>query len=581
MKNIDIKKIGRLAVIVIAGIAIGWFIKPSQPSAENHSLESHEGEEVWTCSMHPQIRQSEPGKCPLCGMDLIPVSGLETDDQQVVLSENAIRLANIQTMKVSSKDPVKELNLFGKVKPDERMLHSQTSHLKGRIEELRVNFTGESVRKNQVLAYIYSPDLVTTQEELIETYKIREEQPELYNAARERLINWKLTNEQIDNIIKEGSHIDRFPVLSDVNGIVIRKMVSNGDHVMAGQPLYEVANLSTVWVQLDVYEKDLPWVKKGNEVNISVESLPGEIFEGEVSFVDPVINPATRVANARVELKNEGLRLKPEMLVTGKISASLENASGELIIPKSAVMWTGERSIVYVRQQAQNGTAFALREVNIGPAVGDGFIIREGLEEGEEIAINGTFAIDAAAQLEGKPSMMSPFSSSVNYVPEGTGVAVSAPSFTIESDSRKVIFSLLENYLLMKDQLVLGNLNEAKSHLADVKKIIESNTEISKIEEANSFWIEFKSKTTSILDEMAKETDLENFRLAFKPLSAEIINLAEAFGPYEKTIFVQHCPMADGYNGADWISTEEEIKNPYFGDAMLTCGSVTKVISKQ
>jgi Cu(I)/Ag(I) efflux system membrane fusion protein len=359
--------------------------------------------------MHPTVRQSGPGKCPICGMNLIP---LESDQEAeeltgVKLSETAMKLANIQTTEIRTDQAVKEIRLNGKVQADERRISSQSAHIPGRIERLMVNSTGEYVSAGQVIAYIYSPELVTAQQELLEAFKIRESQPSLYAAAREKLKTWKLADGQIDKMLTENRSLERFPLLADVSGIVLERKVNVGDYVSRGMAIYDVADLSHLWLQFDVYESDLKWVKKNSVIEFTVESLPGEKFEGKISFIDPIINPKTRVAKARVEVVNPGLKLKPEMFATGIVKTNLKG-SGEIILPKSAVMWTGQRSIVYVKNTSDKGISFSLREVVLGPSLGDSNVIESGLESGMEVVTNGTFTIDAASQLAGKPSMMNP-----------------------------------------------------------------------------------------------------------------------------------------------------------------------------
>lgn len=395
---------------LIVGLLLGWLIFGGNNEDEQAAqlLEEVAEETTWTCSMHPQIRQPDPGDCPICGMDLIPLEDEEgeVDPMAVSMSPTAMQLANVTTDVVGKMMPVKSLRLNGKVQEDERLLFSQTSHIPGRIEQLMVNFTGDYVSKGQTIAYIYSPELVTAQEELFEAYRMRDSQPRLYQAARGKLKNWKLTDQQIDRIIESENLNENFPVLADASGYVTEKMVNVGDYVQRGAPIYKIANLSQVWVLFDVYESDMPWVNKGDNVTFTVSSLPGEEFEGTISYIDPVIDPQTRVANARVEVNNRGLLLKPEMFASGTVEAQLPGKANSLTIPKSAVMWTGERSVVYVKSVTDAGVSFVMREVKLGPSLGDAFVVQEGLMEGEEIAVHGTFSIDAAAQLAGKPSMM-------------------------------------------------------------------------------------------------------------------------------------------------------------------------------
>lgn len=397
------------------GLLLGWLIfggsapKATDEHQHEHSAEEVAGETTWTCSMHPQIRQPEPGDCPICGMDLIPLEeeqNSEIDPNAISMSATAMQLANIRTTVVGSSEPLKVVRLNGKVQEDERLIFSQSSHIPGRIEDLLVNFTGDYVKKDQVIASVYSPDLVTAQEELFEAQKIKGSQPQLFEAAKAKLRNWKLTDEQINQVLATGTAEQTFDVKAEVSGYVTQKKVNTGDYVRRGQAIYEIADLSQVWVLFDVYESDLPWIKKGDKVTYTIESLPGETFEGTIDYLDPVINPRTRVAKARVVQSNKGLKLKPEMFVSGKVEAKLPQTDA-LIVPKTAVMWTGKRSVVYVKSESDQGVYFNMREIDLGPALGESYVIENGIQQGEEIAVNGTFSIDAAAQLAGKPSMMS------------------------------------------------------------------------------------------------------------------------------------------------------------------------------
>ena len=397
------------------GLLLGWLIfggseaKVTEEHQHEYGAEEVAGETTWTCSMHPQIRQQEPGDCPICGMDLIPLEeeqNGEVDPNAVSMSATAMQLANIKTTIVGAAEPLKVVRLNGKVQEDERLIFSQSSHIPGRIEDLLVNFTGDYVKKGQVIASVYSPDLVTAQEELFEAQKIKDTQPQLFAAAKEKLKNWKLTDEQINQILTSETAQQTFEVKAEVSGYVIKKMVNTGDYVRRGQAIYEIADLSKVWILFDVYESDLTWINKGDKVSYTIESLPGETFEGTIDYLDPVINPKTRVAKARVVQSNKGLKLKPEMFVSGKVEAKLPQTDA-LVVPKTAVMWTGVRSVVYVKSETGQGVYFNMREVDLGPALGESYVVENGVQQGEEIAVNGTFSIDAAAQLAGKVSMMS------------------------------------------------------------------------------------------------------------------------------------------------------------------------------
>jgi membrane fusion protein, copper/silver efflux system len=405
------KKIALYAVTLIIGILVGWlFFHPTHKNENKHEQAVGEGQAtIWTCSMHPQIRMEQPGKCPLCGMDLIPLNqNTETVDPDAIhLTNEAAALANVLTSVVTKQKPVKEVRMYGKVETDERLLQSQVAHISGRIEKLLVNFTGEGVQRGQTLALIYSPELITAQQELLETSKTKESQPEIYEAAKEKLRQWKLTESQIENIELSGNTLKTIEIVSDINGIVTDRKVNVGDYVTQGTILFSIADLSTVWLMFDANESDLPFLSVGDKIRFMVQALPGINFSGDIRFIDPVIDPVTRVSKVRLEIDNQAGKLKPGMFATGIADANLEEYKNNLIIPRSSVLWTGKRSLVYVKQTDTDEPVFKLREVELGPMLGNNYVIIGGLNEGEEIVTRGTFSVDASAQLEGKPSMMS------------------------------------------------------------------------------------------------------------------------------------------------------------------------------
>jgi Cu(I)/Ag(I) efflux system membrane fusion protein len=412
MKKIFLNKYFRYATLLMGGIILGWlfFHSPQKTIVQNASTEEKKKETIWTCAMHPQIRMHEPGKCPICGMDLIPLNDTDAkiDSTAVYLTEDAAQLANVQTSVVTRRNPVKEVRLYGKVQADERLLQSQVAHISGRIEKLLVNYTGEVIQKGQTLAVIYSPEIITAQQELLEAAKTKKDQPEIYEAAKERLRQWRLSESQINSMENSGTISSKFEIVSDISGIITARRINNGDYVNQGTVLFDVADLSKVWVLFDAYESDLQFLHTGDHLEFAVQALPGVKFTGNISFIDPVIDPVNRVAKVRIEASNQSGKLKPEMFVTGIVNARLDEYKDRLVIPRSAVLWTGTRSIVYVKQTETGEPVFKMREVGLGPALGNSYVITDGLTEGEEIVTQGAFSIDAAAQLDGKASMMNP-----------------------------------------------------------------------------------------------------------------------------------------------------------------------------
>ena len=396
--------------ILSAGILLGWLLfgnASTGETAHDHE-EAEETNQMWTCSMHPHIMKSEPGACPICGMDLIPAEkvteGLGAD--QFKLTQNAMALANIQTSIVGDGEVEDNtIKLSGKIVENEEANTVQVSYFSGRIERLNVSFTGEEIRKGQLLATIYSPELFAAQQELITASSIKESQPALYQAVRNKLKLWKLSEGQIDQIEASGKVKENFPVYATVSGTVSEKLVEQGDYIKQGQPLLRISNLSTVWANFDVYEHQIDLFKIGQQVAITTNAYPNKQFKAVVSFIDPVLDTKTRTVKLRVVLNNKNGVFKPGMFVEGKIDVVKLTSEQPITIPSSAVLWTGERSVVYLKINPDE-PVFELREVLLGNNLGENYEVLDGLANGDEIVTNGTFTVDAAAQLQGKRSMM-------------------------------------------------------------------------------------------------------------------------------------------------------------------------------
>ena len=571
-KHVLIISIGML----FTGLLAGYLIFGSSTSQDEHNHDLTEVNGVWTCSMHPQVKQNEPGSCPICGMELIP---LESDDESIdplaiSMSPTAMQLANVQTAIVGNSGSNKSVKLSGKVQADERLNYTQTSHIPGRIEELKVNFTGEFISKGQVIASIYSPELTTAQNELLQASKIQDSQPELFQAAKNKLKNWKISDAQISEILNNNTLLRNFPIRANVSGYVTAKLANLGDHLMQGQAIYEVADLSRVWVLFDIYETDLSWIQVGDEIEYSIQSLPGETFKGKISYIDPLIDPASRVAKARIEVSNPKGKLKPEMFASGTIKAGLKANTATLSVPKSAVLWTGKRSVVYVKNTSENGISFKLREVTLGPSLGDTYVIEEGLQGGEEIAINGTFSIDAAAQLAGKPSMMSPDGNEVLTAGQNSSVS----TISISKEAKNDLKPVYENYLKLKDALTKDEMDKSKEAAKSMEESIKEVNIALFSRDAQAKWKNIENNLKSGLLAANSTKSIDELRKSFLDISNEMIKMTEQFHAYSGTLYVQHCPMADSNKGADWLSLEQNIVNPYFGKAMLTCGEVTKTL---
>ncbi len=430
---------------------------------------------VWTCSMHPQIREDKPGKCRICGMALIPITSggedeaIEHADRMIAFSAEAVKLMEIQTSLVERKEMSHEVRLVGKIALDETRTKTITAWVPGRIDRLFVDFTGIAVKKGDHMVELYSPELITAQAEFlqaIESAKTLDGSTELVNrsirqtleASREKLRLLGLTEQQIADIEKASKPLDQLTVYAPIGGVVINKMASEGMYVKTGTPIYTIADMSTLWVLLDVYESQLPWIQFGRDVAFTTESWPGRIFKGRVSFVSPVLDDKTRTVKVRAVVENIDGKLKPNMLVHALVSvpvteqgpaavASLaekwicpmhgeiiEKTAGQcpvcgmdlvpaktlgygvqgdttppLVVPATAALVTGRKlnkAVVYVQVEGADKPTFMGREVTLGSRVGDDYIVLSGLMEGERVVTNGNFKIDSEMQIQAKPSMM-------------------------------------------------------------------------------------------------------------------------------------------------------------------------------
>lgn len=554
--------------ILIAGVFLGWLLFGGSSNSEvAHDHNTAETGKMWTCSMHPQILQPEPGDCPICGMDLIPAEvgaeGLAAN--QFKLTKNAMALANVQTTVIGNAiNADNTITLSGKIAENEKSNSVQVSYFAGRIERLNVNFTGEKIRKGQLLATVYSPELVKAQQELLTAASVKENQPALYKAVRNKLKLWKLSENQINQIEKTGKVKENFPVYATVSGTVSEKLVEQGDYVNQGQALLKIANLNSVWANFDVYENQISNFKVGQNISITTNAYPNETFKAKVSFIDPVLNQETRTVTMRAVLNNSKGRFKPAMFVTGNVEATEKQTEQQLSIPATAVLWTGKRSVVYIKPDASK-PVFEMREVVLAGRAGDNYQVEKGLRSGEEIVTNGVFTIDASAQLQGKKSMM-------NHTKE------IMESFSTSKKFKEQLQKAYEGYINLKDALVKTNADAAKTSAENLEKDLTLvDMKLLANEEAHKQWMQIAPALKSSTAEIAKATDVDVQRKHFKVLSEHFIMAVQSFGINEVT-YKQYCPMADSDKGAYWLSKEKQVLNPYFGDMMLKCGEVKETI---
>ncbi len=589
---------GLTAALVLASVVVGVLVGYNLRGRGDNDLKhiTHQDATTWTCSMHPQIQLPEPGQCPICGMDLIPLTNDPDSDAAfagVRLSPAAQQLAEVATQKVRRVVPQKQIHLVGTLQPDEGKLREITARVAGRIERLHANTTGQSIDRGQPLFDLYSPALVSNQQELHQakaTFESvrsdgskRNQQSALrtLQASRARLLSWGLTNTQIEHIESLGEVNESLTILSPVTGIVVERHVSDGAYIKEGQRIHTLADLSQLWLQLDAYESDLAAITAGQNVSFTIESFPGQEFSGTVEFVEPVLTLSTRTVRVRVTVPNPDGKLRPGMYARARIQmASGDDARSALVIPATAPLRTGKRAIVYMPVPEMPG-AYVSREVTLGPVTDGGIVVVDGLKEGDTIVTSGAFKIDSALQILGKPSMMNP-------------ADPPADKREVHSSNPAVEISVAQDI----PAGFVGRLNDVYQRYFDTGSALSQDDHPSARNHANAIlaalvlpdphslsqtrrrgWNERRIEIGSAAKALVGSDDIASARLAFFDLSQALAELVEAFGASgDFPIYRYHCPMARDNAGADWLQSTVGVENPYYGSRMFRCGSRTGVL---
>ena len=444
--------------------SLGWLTAPGSM----HQAQSSNPSGSYICPMMCTPPSKSPGRCPVCGMKLVPASaaGTTTDPSAVELTPAARRIAGIKTVTVRSVSASQHIQAIGRLDYDEGTRKQLTAYVDGRIEKLYADYTGVEVAKGDTLALLYCPKLYSAQVELLlaraaqapatdaSTRRITNASKKLYASSRQRVIELGMTATQVAALEQTGSANSRLELLAPLSGTVIKKLVSEGQYVTKGDTIYELADLSTLWLMLELFPEDAALVHYGVRVEAEMQSLPGQRYTGRVSFVDPIVNPDTRTVGVRVAMPNDGsLRVGDFAKATIKVplaktsiyydpeladrwisprhphvitdapgacpvcGVSLVPASSRgftndpaaiptvLLVPRSAVLTASRKSIVYVETRPGR---FEIRPVVVGAISGDEVVIRDGLNEGEKVASKGNFLIDSQMQLIGNPSLIDP-----------------------------------------------------------------------------------------------------------------------------------------------------------------------------
>lgn len=622
-------------LIILLGIAqrTGWI----QGSRLNSGMSTEDAATaIYTCPMHPQIRQSGAGRCPICGMALVPATstGADLDELAVTIEPAQRRLANIKTAKVTEHPVTTSIRTIGSIEIDESRQSTIASYIEGRVERLFADYTGISVDKGDHLAVVYSPQLYSAQVEYVEAKRtlannsgatlasVRAAQTKLVENSRQRLVELGMSAEQLAELDASGEAKSRMTIYAPIGGTVIEKLAEEGKYLSAGEPIYRIANLSTVWLMLELYPEDASRIRFGQRVESELTSLPGKTLSGRVAFIDPRVNQSNRTVGVRVEFTNEKGELRPgdyaqaiiEIPIgpTGQVYDAdlagkwispmhpqvIRDAPGDcpicgmklvptsrygytdqpvqretsITIPRSALLMAGEHSVVYVETEPGR---FEIRNVKLGPILMDEAVILEGLEAGEEVATSGNFLIDSQMQLAGKPSLIDPTKAIAKSEFRNTPLVFN----TIEVERFDgVIGEQLEQ--------LYGAYFELQRALASDKR--PSEEAVLKTEALTHDLLAAQELPQDVHEQLERiktsiphlhHLALNEARVKFKPISHAVVTLStKARGAQAAQAFNHFfCPMVQQGEG-DWLQPDATLSNPYYGSEMLRCGELVRTI---
>lgn len=517
---------------------------------------------VYQCPMHPWIKSEQPGdRCTICGMALVAAAssdgGAAADDPDLV-TLNAVQetVVGVQTAAVQRGPLTRTLRVSGVIDDDDTRHRILAARVPGRIERLYVNYVGAEVEAGAPLATVFSPEMLTAQREYLERVKAGAVATSLAEraAARERLLELGLTEEEIRILDNTQQPTAMVTVRAPLSGTVVSRNVYEGQYVQTNDRLFEIGDFSRMWFVFDAYEPDLAWLAPGQTVEVVVASLPGQVLTAPISFIDPNLDEMSRTARVRVILENPERRLLHRQTAQGLV---LGSSPETLLVPRSAVLQHGGRPVVYV---AQGERGYRAREIRLG-RVGDREAeVLAGLAEGEQVVTQAALILDSQAQLAHAAV-------AGGGRDQGQGLPAKVPAGAPPHDE--------DAYGLLRT-LVYAAADAAAYLAAD--DLSGYQQVLPALREAHAAYLEgyppaARGPLAPFTGELADGPDLESARRAFEPFSTAAADLAQAEHLHHREgITIYQCPMTPVLGTARWVSRANQLRNPFFGSAMLECG---------
>ena len=581
-------------IVLVAVLAVGVFLSEplksiatrlQQAIGHRHEEGTPEAEgkvQYYTCGMHPWVVLPKPGNCPICQMKLVPLDPAKFSGE-VTVNPLISQSIGVRTSPVVTGPVTRVIRTVGNVDYNETLVRDVNLKISGWVQKLFVNTTGQPVEKDQPLLEIYSPDLYSAQEEYLLAFKrqaaidkaaqgdVATMNAGLLESSRKRLEYFDISSEQIAELEKTGKASKTMTLRSPFRGIVVLKNVNEGQRVEAGMQLLRIADLSKLWILATIYEYQLPFLEVGQKAVISLPYIPGQTFDGRVTYIYPYLNQELRQTKVRLELDNPGLVLKPGMFATVDLRRTL--ATDRTLVPREAVIDTGERQIAFV---SLGEGRFDPRKVTVGVEAEGGMLeILDGLKPGELVVTSGEFLLDSEARLREALAKMVKGDPAAGQETQAA-VAGTSELTSLPEPTAKTLAGILDGYFQISAALA----NDSTEGLAAAARQIAGSADAlikTAIPEDEHFWHKHMEVATigGKAQELIETKDLGQARERFADLGVALGKLLRATGvppTYGKEVQELHCPMyREKQGGTIWLQPAGEVRNPYYGKAMLGC----------
>jgi membrane fusion protein, copper/silver efflux system len=596
-----------LSIGVLVSLVLSSCSKPAGKTAADANVD------YWTCTMHPSVHSKDPGKCPICSMDLVPIMKKVSNETTAKgnsrgMTDNGSNSMGSMTMPSPNQEsgksteftvPVERqqqigvtyatvtkrpiqlsIRSVGMLEPDTSKMFDYVARVDGYVQELKVNSPGQQVSQGQPLITIYSPDLRSTEQELVNILNDRDRSgisrvsnDQLIDATKRRLKLWNVSDQEIAELEKNRKPSDQLVLRSPFDGVVNEVMSRPGMNVKMGDKLVSVLDLSNLWVWAEFYENEVGLLKQGERIDVSLPAFPNQTFQGQIAVINPVIDAAKRTARVRIDIPNPKGQLRPGMYAN--VEVKIDDGEG-LTIPVQAALPTGERMLVFLDRgqgkllprYVQVGRSFTTFD---GQQQESYYQVVNGLQKGDRIVSSANFLIDAESQVQGalkdwqgeEPASTPPMTEK-------------PPNGSSNSNFDAVVKSLLDSYKRLHVLLAENKFSQVPAEAETLQKQVHQLLEIDSPSKPERYK-DLVDKLHRSADQFTPN-DIDQARMEFGRFSADLIVFLKDFMPQlNDPLYTIQCPMWKK-SPAVWLQDSTQVKNPFLGPDMPTCGTVQETL---